>query len=89
MENKELNTQEMTSVYFNNIIRRDVTPITVDEFAPDAIEEFNRQVDLAFTDDADKVKFRVKYLIPYILQNIDWQELPSPLRSSLLLYRAT
>ncbi|MDE6681002.1 MAG: hypothetical protein K2J92_06595, partial [Muribaculaceae bacterium] len=66
MENKEQNIQEMTSVYFNNIIRRDVSPITVKELDPNALEEFNRQVDLALTDAAETVKNRVRYIVSYI-----------------------
>lgn len=86
MENKEQNIQEMTSVYFNNIIRRDVSPITVKELDPNALEEFNRQVDLAFTDEAETVKNRVRYLVSYILQNIDWQEYARPLEEWQLRY---
>lgn len=82
----EKNIQETTSVYFNNIIRRDVSPITVEELDPNALEEFNRQVDLAFTDEAETVKDRVRYLVPYILQNIDWQEYTIPLEAWQLRY---
>ncbi|MDE7350754.1 MAG: hypothetical protein K2N25_06780, partial [Muribaculaceae bacterium] len=78
--------QETTSVYFNNIIRRDVNPMTVDELDPRALEDFNRQVALAFTDEAETVKDRVRYLVPYILQNIDWQEYAIPLEAWQLRY---
>lgn len=86
MDSKEQNIQEATSVYFNNIIRHDVSPITVDELDPRALEEFNRQVALAFTDEAETVKDRVRYLVPYILQNIDWQEYAIPLEAWQLRY---
>ncbi|MDE6510945.1 MAG: hypothetical protein K2L00_02455, partial [Muribaculaceae bacterium] len=86
MDKKEQNIQETTSVYFNNIIRRDVIPMTVDELDFRALEDFNRQVALAFTDDAETVKDRVRYLVPYILQNIDWQEYAIPLEAWQLRY---
>lgn len=86
MENKESNIQETTSVYFNNIIRHDVSPVTVDDLDPQALEEFNRQVEIAFPDEAETVKERVRYLVPYILQNIDWQEYAIPLESWQLRY---
>lgn len=86
MDKKDHNIQEMTSVYFNNIIRRNVNPITVDELDRGALEEFNSQVTLAFTDEAETVKDRVLYLVPYILQNIDWQEYAIPLEAWQLRY---
>lgn len=86
MENKESNIQETTSVYFNNIIRRHVSPVTVDDLDPLALEEFNRQVEIAFPDEAETVKERVRYLGPYILQNIDWKEYAIPLEAWQLRY---
>ncbi len=86
MDSKEPDIREMTSVYFNPIIRRNVTPITVEELDPVTLADFNRQVELAFTDMADTVKERVHYLIPYILQNIDWQEYAVPLEAWQLRY---
>ncbi len=65
--------QEIPSVYFNNIIHRDVRPITVEELDAVTIDEFNRQVKLATDNEADLAVKRVRYLIPYILQNIDWE----------------
>lgn len=85
-ELSELPLQETTSVYFNNIIRRDVSPITVDELAPDRLDSFNRQIELAFTDEAETTKRRVRYLAPYILQNIDWEEYATPLEAWQLRY---
>lgn len=81
----EQNIQETTSVYFNNIIRRDVSPITVDELNPETLEEFNQAMTMAFPDD-EGVLERVRYLVPYILQNIDWQEYGIPLEAWQLRY---
>lgn len=82
----EMPLQEMTSVYFNNIIRRDVSPITVEELGQDRLESFNRQIALAFTEDAEAAKRRMRYLAPYILQNIDWEEYAMPLEAWQLRY---
>lgn len=81
MKQTELPIQETTSVYFNNIIRRDVAPMTVDELDSEVLDEFNRQIELAFTDEAEEAKRRVRYLAPYILQNIDWEEYAIPLEA--------
>ena len=86
MESKDQNIQETTSIYFNNIIRHDVSPITVDELDTQALDYFNRQVALAFTEDAETVKERIRYLVPYILQNIDWKEYAVPLEAWQLRY---
>lgn len=75
------NLQETTSVYFNKIIRRDVSPVTVGDLDPGTIEEFNRQVTIAFPEEVETVMNRLWYLIPYILQNIDWQEYAIPLEA--------
>lgn len=82
----DLPMQETTSVYFNNIIRRDVSPVTVDELPQDHLDAFNRQIELAFTDEAETAKRRVRYLVPYILQNIDWEEYATPLEAWQLRY---
>ncbi len=81
----EQNLQETTSVYFNNIIRRDVSPITVDELAPAALAEFNKAITMAFPED-EHIQDRVRYLVPFILQNIDWQEYGIPLEAWQLRY---
>ena len=78
--------QETTSVYFNNIIRRDVSPVTVDELPQQHLDSFNRLVELAFTDEAETAGRRVRYLVPYILQNIDWEEYATPLEAWQLRY---
>lgn len=78
--------QEIPSTYFNNIIRRDVAPISVDELEPAVVEQFYEIVEQAFTDEADAAKERVRYLIPYILQNIDWDIYPHPLEAWQLRY---
>lgn len=77
---------ETTSVYFNNILRRDVVPMSVDAMPESALNEFNRQVLLAFTDEGDAVVTRVRYLVPYILQSIDWDEYGTPLEAWQLQY---
>lgn len=86
MERMEPNLQETTSVYFNNIIRRNVCPITVDELDPRALDEFNRNIAIAFPEAAEEVKTRVTYLAPYILQGIDWQAYGIPLEAWQLRY---
>ena len=86
MERKEVPMQEVTSVYFNKIIRRDVYPKTVAELDAGVVEEFNRQVGLAFTDEADEARRRVYYLVHYILHNIDWVEYDTPLEAWQLRY---
>lgn len=78
--------QESTSVYFNNILRGDVRPLTVDELPSQVLEDFNRQVCLAFTDEADVTVRRVRYLVPYILQSIDWDEYGLPLDAWQMKY---
>lgn len=81
MRQSESPIQETTSVYFNNIIRRNVSPKTIDDLDSSVIDEFNRQIELAFTDEAEETKRRVRYLVPYILQNIDWDEYGIPLEA--------
>ena len=83
---KEPIIQEVTSVYFNNIIRRDVSPVTVDDIDQGVVDHFNNLVGLAFTDEAETVINRVHYLIPYILQNINWLEYATPLEAWQLRY---
>lgn len=83
---KQAITQEIPSTYFNNIIRRDVAPATIDELEPETLEWFYKIVEQAFTDEADVVKMRIRYLIPYILQNIDWKEYAIPLEAWQLRY---
>lgn len=82
----DLPIQETTSVYFSNIIRRDVSPVTVDELPQEHLDSFNRQLELAFTDEAETAIRRVRYLVPYILQNIDWEEYATPLEAWQLRY---
>lgn len=87
MNNLEKNhIQEATSVYFNNIIRRDVTPVSVEDLDPSRIENFNRQIEMAFTDEAETAIQRLHYLVPYIIQNIDWEEYETPLEAWQLRY---
>lgn len=87
MNNSEQNPiQETTSVYFNNIIRRDVSPVSVEKLDPSRLENFNRQIVKAFTDEADVAIKRLHYLMPYIIQNIDWDEYDTPLEAWQLRY---
>ena len=76
-----IDTREETSIYFNNIIRRDVRPIRFDELSAATVEEFSRQVRIAFPQEGEQAVSRVKYLMPYILQNIDWEIYAIPLES--------
>jgi hypothetical protein len=66
--------QEIPSTYFNDILRDNVKPLTVKELNPEAVEQFNALLDKGYGEDAAKAKERVYYLIPYILQAIDWQK---------------
>lgn len=78
--------QETTSTYFNSIIREDVVPMTVDDLEQSVIDKFNDKIQLAFADDAEVVKRRVMYLIPYIIQSIDWDKYDTPLEAWQLQY---
>lgn len=78
--------QETTSVYFNSIIRKDVSSLTVDELPTEAINDFNDKVRMSFPEDADVVIRRVRYLITYILQSINWKEYGSSLEAWQLQY---
>lgn len=78
--------QEKTSVYFSNIIRRDITPLTVEQLPDEVIDDFNEQMRNAFPEEGDKAVRRVRYLIPYILQAIDWDEYNMPLQAWQLQY---
>lgn len=78
--------QETTSTYFNPILKNVVKPISIENINPILVETFNRAVDDAFTVDAPIVKERIKYLIPYIIQNIDWDEYGAPLEGWQLKY---
>lgn len=84
--NKSEHLQETTSVYFNNIIRRDVTPVSVEDLDPSCLENFNRQIEMAFPDEAETAIQRLHYLVPYIIQNIDWIEYATPLEAWQLRY---
>lgn len=83
---KEIPVQETTSIYFNAIVKENVAPLTVDDLQQWVIDEFNDKIRLAFTDDSESVIRRVRYLIPYILQSIDWKEYGVPLDAWQLQY---
>lgn len=71
--------QETTSIYFNPILKKAVVPIPVENIDKGLIDTFNKAVEDAFNVDAPVVKERIKYLTPYIIQNIDWEEYGIPL----------
>ena len=78
--------QELPSTYFNDILRRDVVAKTIDDLPPETVEGFIRIMREAFPDEADSVEKRIPYLIPYILQAIDWDEYAMPLEAWQLKY---
>lgn len=82
----EIPLQETTSTYFNPILKKSVVPIPVENIDSALVETFNNAVDEAFTEDAPIVKERIKYLMPYIIQNIDWDEYGSNLEGWQLKY---
>ena len=79
-------TQETTSVYYNNIIRKNIRPISVDKLDMGILDDFYNKMRLAFPNEDEDYIFRVKYLVPYILQNIDWDEYGIPLEDWQLKY---
>ena len=70
----EMPIQETTSTYFNPILKKVVVPIPIENIDTKLVETFNKAVEDAFTEDAPIVRERIKYLMPYIIQNIDWEE---------------
>lgn len=79
-------SQETTSIYFNSIVRNDVAPLTVEDLPDETVEYFNAQIRLAFADEADAAVSRIRYLVPYILQSIDWDKYGIPLGAWQLHY---
>ncbi len=73
--------QEQTSVCFNHILKKGYKPLRVNELPEEVIEDFNEKIRLAFTDEADVVFKRIYYMIPYILQSIDWDAYGIPLEA--------
>lgn len=86
MDTSEKPIQETTSTYFNSIVRTAVDPVTVDDLPAEVTDDFNDKVRLAFASDSETVVRRVRYLIPYILQSIDWNEYGIPLEAWQLQY---
>ena len=78
--------QETTSIYFNPILKKSVVPAPVENISSELLNTFNKAVDEAFTDEAPVVKERIKYLTPYIIQNIDWDEYDMPFEGWQLKY---
>ena len=83
---KEKPIQETTSTYFNNILKKSIVPKSMNEIDPQMIQDFHNAIKDAFTEEAEIVKLRWKYLIPYIIQNIDWVEYGIPLEAWQLKY---
>ena len=83
---KEKPIQETTSTYFNNILKKSMAPKSIEEIDDKMIQDFNNAIVKAFTDESENVKYRLKYLIPYIIQNIDWVEYGIPLEAWQLRY---
>lgn len=78
--------QELSSTYFNPIINKSSKPITIDELDAEQVARFERAIESAFPLDAEDVKVRLKYLIPYILNSIDWDIYKMPLEGWQLNY---
>lgn len=78
--------QEHTSTYFNDILKKDVTPLRITDLPDSAIAAFDSAVAEAFPDEAETTLRRVRYLIPYILQAIDWDQYGLPLEGWQLKY---
>lgn len=78
--------QETTSIYFNNILKKYSAPKSLEDLDNQMVEEFYNAIEDAFTEESEKVKIRLKYLIPYIIQNIDWAEYGIPLEAWQLRY---
>lgn len=78
--------QETTSTYYNAIVRKEVCPMTVEDLTAEVVDYFNGQIRIAFTDEGDQTVERVRYLIPYILQSIDWDTYGIPLEAWQLRY---
>lgn len=78
--------QEMASTYFNPIINENRRPLTADDLDEETIHRFEQAVDEAFPAEKEVAKKRTRYLIPYILQSIDWDIYNSPLRGWQLVY---
>lgn len=80
------NPQEIASIYFNDILKKEVSPKTIEDFDSETISEFEKNIELAFPEEKEEVKTRLHYLIPYILQSIDWDSYGSPLQAWQLKY---
>lgn len=79
-------SQEKTSIYFNDILRREVHPMNVDDLPAEVVSNFNEQMRIAFPYEGDNAVGRVSYLIPYILQAINWDIYGSPLKAWQIKY---
>lgn len=82
----ERTIQETTSTYFNKILKKRVTPISIRDIDSELLASFTKAVEEAFTEDSSLVMGRIEYLVPYIIQNIDWVEYGIPLEGWQLKY---
>lgn len=80
-KSNDIPLQETTSTYFNNILKKEVKPKSIEELNPEILTTFENAVEDAFEDASEEVKGRIKYLVPYIIQNIDWEEYGIPLEA--------
>ena len=78
--------QETTSTYFNDILKKEVKPLTIDQIPEEVINRFNQIIEDGFPEESEKVKIRLNYVIPYILQAIDWDAYGIPLEAWQLKY---
>lgn len=82
----EKTNQEMTSVYFNDIINRSMRPVKASDIDPALLVQFDAAVVEAFPDDSEAAKHRLAYLKPYILNAIDWSAYRLPLEGWQMSY---
>lgn len=78
--------QETTSTYFNNILNKEVLPVTIEQVPIEIINLVDKIIEQGFPDEADKIKIRLNYIVPYILQAIDWDAYGIPLEAWQLKY---
>ncbi len=84
--NESKPVQERTSTYFSGIVVGEIKPMTVEDLPQETVNEFNQKIRECFPDDPDVAVGRVRYLIPYILQSIDWAKYGLPLEAWQLKY---
>lgn len=78
--------QEHTSVYFNSIICEGVVPKTINDIPRPIVDNFNALLRKTYPGNADITIQRFQYLIPYIIQSINWNEYGLALESWQIQY---